>query len=199
MRTFLVWKQVFPSCCSNHRVLISLNWSVVSDFNQQCLDDGFQLPFLWTDRLSSWVTWPKPQQYIKLWLLSYYSAAWAPICNLWMWRQRSTCVCVGGGGLVICTSLEKNVALDLLKWLAFITKAITTKPHYQNSVWMFAGVSASLLTLCTVGQDGYTQGFWRRCQMDQGAQMGLHLVQTLCTGIRKKAFKTPYAINKTFF
>lgn len=73
----------------------------------------------------------------------------------------------------------------------------TSLPEF--SVWMFAGVSASLLTLCTVGQDGYTKGFWRRCQMDQGAQMGLHLVQTLCTGIRKKEFKILYAINKTSF
>lgn len=102
-------------------------------------------------------------------------------------------VCVWWGGclgLVICKSLEK-CRFRSPKVIGFHYKSYngqTSLPEF--SVWMFAGVSASLLTLCTVGQDGYTQGFWRRCQMDQGAQMGLHLVQTLCTGIRKKEFKT---------
>lgn len=106
---------------------------------------------------------------------------------------------VGCLGLVICKSLEK-CRFRSPKVIGFHYKSYndqTSLPEF--SVWMFAGVSASLLTLCTVGQDGYTQGFWRRCQMDQGAQMGLHLVQTLCTGIRKKEFKTLYAINKTSF
>lgn len=109
------------------------------------------------------------------------------------------CVCVWGGSGDLHI-IRKKCRFRSPKVIGFHYKSYndqTSLPEF--SVWMFAGVSASLLTLCTVGQDGYTQGFWRRCQMDQGAQMGLHLVQTLCTGIRKKAFKTPYAINKTFF
>lgn len=190
MRTFLVWKQVFPSCCSNHRVLISLNWSVVSDFKPTVTRwwlPASCLSFEQTDLAES-----RDRNHNNT-----LSSDCCPITPQHE-RQFATYECGVNDPrvcLVICTSLEK-CRFRSPKVIGFHYKSYndqTSLPEF--SVWMFAGVSASLLTLCTVGQDGYKQGFWRRCQMDQGAQMGLHLVQTLCTGIRKKAVKTPYAIK----